>query len=173
MSFAISSIALSASGAASGMIGSYFGAKTSKINLDTQSYLADTNARISELGAETELRNGERQVAAITMRAGQVKSAQRVALAANGVDLGVGNAAELQASTDLMKEIDKNTAESNAVRSAWGYRTQGMNYQNEATVKRGASDAISPGMAATSSFLTGAGQVAGSWYQFKKAGAFG
>lgn len=172
MSFAISSVALMGAGVASGTIGSYWSARSQKIALDGQAGLADTNARISELGAQQELIKGQQEVANLTLRAGQLKGSQRTALAANGVDLGVGNAAEIQASTDVMKEIDKDTITANAVRSAWGYRTQGMNYQNEATVKRGTADGISPGMSAVGSFLGSAGSVASSWYTMNKAGAF-
>lgn len=48
----------------------------------------------------------------------------------------MGSAAEIQASTDIMKEIDMATVESNAVRNAFGYRTQAMNFENEALAKR-------------------------------------
>ena len=172
MSFAISAVALMGAGVASNTVGSYWSAQNTKITLEGQAKLADINARISELGAEQELIKGEREVAQVTMRAGQLKGSQRAAMAANGIDLGTGNAAEIQATTDLMKEIDKNTVEANAVRSAWGYRTQGMNYQNEALVKRGSAGGINPGMTAFGSLLSNSGQVAGTWYSMNKAGAF-
>jgi len=168
---AFSSLALAGAGAASNVIGSYYSAKSSKAQLNLQADMADINARLAEKTAQSALSQGQQQVAQATMRAGQIKSAQRVALAANGVDLGVGNAAELQASTEIMKEIDKNTIEANAVRTAWGYRTQGVNYQNEATMKRASAGAISPGMAATSTLLSEAGKVASSWYAMNKVGA--
>lgn len=172
MSFAISAVALMGAGVASNTVGSYWSAKNTKITLEGQAALADINARISELGAQQELINGQRQVAQLTMQAGRLKSSQRTAMAANGIDLGEGNAAEIQASTDLMKEIDKETVHANAVRSAWGYRTQGMNYQNEATVKRGSASGIDPGMTAFGSMLSNSGQVASTWYSMNKAGAF-
>ena len=152
-------------GAATGAIGSYFGAATQKATLKGQAAVADTNARIAELGAQQELFRGQQQVGALTLQAGQLKSRQRAAMAANGIDLGVGSAAEIQASTDIMKEIDKNTVEANATRSAFGYRMQAMNFQNEALTKRATAGAISPGMSAASSLLGSAGSVAASWYR--------
>ena len=160
-------------GAATSAIGSYFGAATQKAVLNGQASVADSNARISELGAQSALMQGQQQVGALTLKAGQLKSSQRTAMAANGVDLGAGNAAELQASTDIMKEIDANTLTANAVRSAWGYRTQAMNFKNEALTRRASAGAISPGMAAASSLLGSAGSVASSWYGMNKAGMFG
>ncbi len=169
--FAALSLGMQAAGAVSGAIGSFYSAKSTKRQLQFEASMADINARISELGARSALDQGQKEIASLTTQAGRLKSSQRAAMAANGVDLGEGNAAELQASTDIMKEIDKNTLEANAVKNAWGYRTQGANYQSEAIAKRGTASGISPLMAGASSMLTGAGQVASSWYQFKRDGA--
>ncbi|NYT44604.1 hypothetical protein H0A64_07160 [Alcaligenaceae bacterium] len=172
-------------GAAAGGIGAFFGSGTQKANLrgaaavsEANARIADTNARIAELGAQSALDQGQKQVGALTMRAGQLKSAQRVGFAANGIDVGTGSAAEVQATTDIMKEIDSNTLTANAVRTAWGYRTQGinaqtqaMNLRNDALSKRSMGSAISPIGAATTSLLGNAGNVASSWYHFKKEGA--
>lgn len=155
-------------GEASSAIGSYYSAAQQKINLKTQANLADINAKIAELGAQSALLQGQQQVGALTLNAGRLKSRQRAALAANGGDLGVGSAAEIQASTDIMKEIEANTLTANAVRSAWGYRTQAVNFQNEALAARATAGAISPGMSAVSSLLGSAGTVASSWYQYIK-----
>lgn len=156
-------------GMASSAIGSYFSAGAQKATLQGQAAIADTNARIAELGAQSVFAQGQQQVGALTLRAGQLKSTQRASMAANGIDLGEGSAAEILASTDIMKEIDKNTLEANAVRSAWGYRTQAVNFENDALMKRAGADSISPGMAAATSLLGSAGTVAQSWYMWRKA----
>ena len=156
----------------SSAIGSYYSADLQKSNLKFQADMADINARISEQSAQSALNQGQRQAGQISMRAGQIKSGQRAAMAANGIDLGTGNAAEVQASTDIMKEIDMNTAEANAVRAAWGYRTQAVNTQNEALIKRSAASSISPMGSAATSLLGSATSVAGNWYQMNKMGLF-
>lgn len=159
-------------GVAASTVGSYYGAATQKAAIGGQADIARINARIAELGAQSALSQGQREVASLTMKAGHIKSGQRAAMAANGIDLGVGSAAEIQASTDLMKEIDKNTIEANAVRSAWGYRTQAVNFENEALAKRAVAGTISPFGSAAGSLLGGAGSVAGSWYSLSRLGAF-
>lgn len=156
----------------SSAIGSYYGAQAQKSNLKFQADMAQINARMAEQSAQSALNQGQRQVGAISMRAGKIKSGQRVALAANGVDLGTGNAAEVQASTDIMKELDMQTAEANAVRAAWGYRTQGVSYQNEALMKNASASQVSPFASAATSLLGGATSVASSWYQMNKLGMF-
>lgn len=158
-------------GMAASAVGSYYSAATQKAALQGQAAIADVNARIAELGAQSALAQGQQQVANLTLKAGQLKGSQRAAMAANGIDLGEGNAAEVLASTDIMKEIDKHIVEANAVRSAWGYKTQAVNFQNDALMKRAGADGISPGMAAAGSLLGSAGTVASSWYSLNKAGA--
>ena len=158
-------------GGVTSAIGSYYSASANRAALKSQAAVADVNARIAELGAQSALNQGQHQVGALTLEAGQLKSSQRAAMAANGIDLGVGNAVEVQATTDLMKEIDANTLKANAVRSAWGYRTQGVNFQNEALMKRATAGAISPFGSAAGSLLGSAASVAGSWYSLNKSGA--
>lgn len=160
-------------GAATSAIGSYYSAAAQKTALQGQAAVADINARIAELGAQSALYQGQQQVGALTLKAGQLKSGQRATMAANGIDLGTGNAAEIQASTDIMKEIDANTLTANAVRSAWGYRTQAVNFENEALTKRATAGTISPFGSAVGSLLGSAASVAGSWYSLNKSGVFG
>lgn len=166
--------------------GSYYGAKSQVAALKGQAKIAESNARISEinariseLGAQSALQQGKHQVADLTMRAGQLKGRQRASMAANGVDLNVGSAAETQASSDILKEIDKGTIRLNAVRDAFGYRTQALNQTAQAGMARadaagmraGASG-ISPGGSAFSTLLGGATQVASNWYKMDQSGMF-
>lgn len=167
------SVASSLSSAATSAFSAYYGAKSQKINLRHSAAMAEINARIAELGAESALMQGQSESARLTMRAGQVKSQQKVALAANGVDLGQGNAAEIQASTDLMKEIDTDMIKANALRTAWGYRTESMNLRNKAAADLIAAKGINPIGSAATSLLGSAGQVAGQWYGLQREGAFG
>ncbi|KVW93339.1 virion core protein, T7 gp14 family [Thiobacillus denitrificans] len=164
MSAANISLGMQTAGAVSGAIGGFYSAKMSKNQLAFEADMSRINARIAELGARTALDNGQKQVAGLTMQAGQLKSRQRASMAANGIDLGEGSAAEIQASTEIMKEIDKNTLEANAVRSAWGYRTEAANLQSSAMMKEGSAAGISPAMVGASSLMTGASKVASSWY---------
>ena len=159
-----------------GAIGSTSLARTqAKANSSALNFQADMNkinARMAERSAQSVLLQGQQQIGSLTLRSGKIKSAQRVALAANGVDLGEGNAAEIQATTDLMTEVDKNTIEANAIRSAWGYRTQGVNASNQALMSNASASSINPNNAAMSSLMGSAGNVAQSWYAMNKTGAF-
>lgn len=158
-------------GMASSVIGSFYSASSQKSSLKFQADMAEINARLAETSAQGAMFRGEREVGALTLKAGMLKGRQRVAMAANGIDLGVGSAAEIQASTEVMKEIDSNTIKSNAVLEAWGYRTQSVNASNEALMARSTAGGISPFGSAVGSLLGSAGQVAGQWYSLNKSGA--
>lgn len=157
-------------GAVTSAGGAFFGAQSAKSAANFRAGLSETNARLAELSAQSTLQQGEKEVGRLTLHAGQLKSSQRAGMAANGIDLGVGNAAETLASTDLMKDIDSRQITANAVRSAWGLKTQATNYRNDALIKRATADSISPFASAATSLLGSATKVAGSWYQMDQAG---
>lgn len=169
-SLALYSAGAQGSGAAMSAIGAYSSANSQKINMQGAADIAALNAQQAEKSAQQELSRGNAQVASTTARAGQIKSAQRTAMAANGIDLSDGNAAEVLTSTDIMKEEDVNTITANAVRAAWGQRTQATNFQNEANAKRASADSISPFVSGATSLLGSASQVASSWYLMNKNG---
>lgn len=160
-------------GAISSTLSAFYSGAMQKQQLKHSAVMSEINARISEMGAQSALLQGKSEVAKLTAQAGQLKSRQKVSLAANGVDLGVGSAAEVQASTDLMKEIDADTIKANALRTAWGYRTQSMNYRNQADAARATASGISPVGSAFTSLVSGSTQVASSWYGLQREGAFG
>lgn len=157
-------------GGAMSTIGAYSQAQAQRSLLTSQANIDDINARLSDAAAQSARESGSRQVQASRLATARLKSSQRASLAANGVDLSVGSAAEQLTSTDVLGEMDANTLEANALRSAWGYRMQGVNYRNDALMRRAGADAISPWLAAGSSLLTSAGNVAASWYNYKKGG---
>jgi hypothetical protein len=150
-------------------VGSYYDAQSRRSRMAFQARMADLNSQLEEKSAQAALRQGEMQAGALSLKAGQIKSSQRARLAANGVDLGVGSAAEQLATTDVMKEIDMNTIQSNALATAWGHRIQATNFDNEALMARAGADSISPGMSAATSLLGSAGHVASYWYTYSKA----
>lgn len=164
-------VATMAAGAGLKAIGAYGDAKSQKSSLNFQANLDDLNAHQSELSAQSALAQGQMQEQSSDLRTANLKSTQRAGLAASGVDLGVGSAANILTSTDVMGQIDANTIAANAVRSAWGYRTQATNQQNDALMKRAGASAISPLTSAATSLLGSAGSVAQSWYSKNSVGS--
>lgn len=112
-------------------LGSFSVTKHQNATAKAQANIARINAQMMEENYQATMRAGEKSIVTRTMQAGQVKSSQRAALAANGVAIGVGSAAEMQASTDLIKEMDVHQIESNTLSQAWGYRRQASNYMGQ------------------------------------------
>jgi hypothetical protein len=142
-----------------------YNAKSQKSALKYQAEISAINARLAEISARSALDAGKHEAAQTGMQYGALKSRQRASLAANGVALGTGNAAEIQASTDILKQIDLNTIKNNAIRTAFGIRTQAVNSQAEARMFSASASGISPSSAAMTTLLTGAGSVADRWYK--------
>lgn len=202
-------------GAASSAVGAYYGAQANKQSLSLQANLADINAgsarslaginlasardtadinaRMLESAAQATLLTGQREEQKSRIATANLKGTQRASMAANGIVLGEGTANQVLTSTDVLGEADANTLHANAVRAAWGYRTDSVNQTNQimgravdqnnqlldrasnqtnqALMSRSAAGAINPLLSAGTSLLGGAGSVASSWYQYKKAGA--
>jgi hypothetical protein len=175
--------------------------KSQKLELDLKATISGINARLAETAAQTTLLTGQRQEQGQRLKTAKLKSTQRNRMAARGIDLRSDTALNILTTTDVMGEIDANTIEANAVRAAWGYRTEGVNYQidaamatangNMAVANAGASAAanlsqgttpqeqlnsnsrVSTGAAMASSLLGSATNIASTYYTLNKAGAFG
>ena len=137
--------------------------------LKTQAHINENNAKIAQMGYESAMRAGDSEIQRITMSAGSLKSKQKAAMAANGIRLGVGSAADVTASTDVMKELDMHTARSNAIGAAFGYSTKASNYRSTAAAQQtvaaynGSDGATGMTIGAA---LEGVGTVADRWYKY-------
>lgn len=84
--------------------------------------------------------------------------AQRAAMAANGLDISFGSAADLVADSALFAEEDSRNLAENTNREARGFLIQGANYRSEAASQRNASSSalIAGGFGVASSLIGGA-----------------
>jgi len=168
-------------------------ARMQATSMELNAILADINARGAEADARTAIMAGQREVQKLQLDTANLKSRQRVGLAANGVDLGEGSALNILTTTDVMGEIDANTLEANATRAAWGYRTKKAGYiaesimatasadatRSQANLQQGFDrvrlasdrqivDAISPNKAIFTSLLAGAGDFYKAYSGYQK-----
>lgn len=160
-------------GAITSAIGSYTSAQGQKNSLQSQAEIDAINATTADNAARAAMLAGQREEQRSMISTANLKSSQQVGFAANGVDMGEGSAERTLTSTDVLGKIDANTIAANAVRNAWGYRTQATNIRNDALMKNAAASAISPTMSAVTSLMGSAGSVSANWYQMKKLGMLG
>ena len=127
MSYASWGGAISAVGSAlQGMVTSYYSSKISKIQNQMAIELAEYNARQAESSAQSALMQTNYKIGAISEKFEAVKSSQKVAMAANGIVLGIGSAAEVTTTTDIDKHRSMEVERLNGIRTAWGIRAQGL-----------------------------------------------
>lgn len=151
-----SSTMMQAAGTGVAAMGAYNQAQSQKAALENQAQIADWQASQAE-------NVGQQQQAAAGLKAQALMGQQAANLAANGVQLGQGSAAEIMASSKFMSDRDQLTIRDNAMRTAWAYRTQ-------ADVERTMGSNISPITAGATSLLGGAAQVGASWNRWKQQG---
>lgn len=123
--------------------------------------MANYNATMSEYAAQDAQRRGEEEAIAVQRKAAGLKGAQRAAMAAKGLDLGVGTQADILDQTDFFAESDVNTTRFNAAREAWGMRARKDLQRYE-----GRMAARNANMQAAGTLLGTAGSVAGKWYDY-------
>lgn len=174
MDFNLATLAMGAQafGSAQQVGASYYAAQEQRNALRASADFDEINARLADRNAEGVFRSADRQAMAMKLAAGRAKARNLTAMASNGIDAGFGTGAAVTTSNDLMSEIDLNQLHANAVADAFGYKTQAVNLRSSANSKRLGAGAISPGLAATSTLIGTGQQVAGSWYQLNKVGAF-
>lgn len=163
-----------ASTAVTGLINAIGGISVSRYNnaiLQSQANIARLNAQMMEENAQAVFRSTEKAIAQKTMAAGRTKSKQRASLAANGIAVGEGSAAELQASTDIIKELDVNEMKANATRQAWGYRMKAVGYESSALMAEASKANV--GWNFASSLLGTASQVSNQYLYMRANGVFG
>jgi DNA gyrase/topoisomerase IV subunit A len=168
---ALSSTIMQGAGVVTSAYGAYSSAKGQRQALRLDAEMADLNAELADEQARSALYQGEKEEQSSRLQTARLKSTQRAAYAANGVDLTQGSPANVLTSTDYIGEIDANTIQANAVRAAWGNRAEATSLRSKANTARSTASAISPFTAGATSLLGGAASVASSWYKSTKTGA--
>ena len=162
-------MALTAASAVMGAVSSYKQAENQRSALEYQASVQRNNATIAGYEASGAINNGQTNEENQHLKTGQIFGAQRAAMAANGIDLGTGNATETLATTQLMGARDAAQIHDNAMRQAWGYSTQQRNALDNAAAYTSQRNSINPLLAASTSLLTGATNVATNWDKLAKA----
>lgn len=154
--------------AAVAIVGMGVSYSASQAQAKTAAKVAKHNAQMNEYTAQDAERRGEEEAIALRRRGAALKSSQRVGLAAKGLDLSYGTAADLQDQADFFTQADVATARTNAAREAWSARAQGG-----LSLAQGKADASNARLQGTASLLSSSGQVATRWYDMKGTSSTG
>jgi hypothetical protein len=106
-----------------------------------QARVADQNAKLSAESARQEADNTRDAALAHYRKVAQLEGQQRVAMAAGGIDVNFGNAADLTADTEMLAREDARRIYQQGAQNVKGYDVEGMNYRAQASASRSAGDA--------------------------------
>ena len=157
---------LSAANTASGFVAQRRAATMAEQQGQAEGGLFDTNASLADAQAQDAIRRGDQAASDEDVRAAQLAGAQTVAGAAAGLDISSGGSVQdVMASDRRLSMIDQTTLRQNARREAWGFQTQAAGYRTQGQWARaaGANRAAGLRTGATSTLLSGAGQLANLW----------
>lgn len=154
-------------------IGSFYAAKSARYQLKSQesalrfkSEMASINARLAENQAQQIMESSRQQMSMTALAYSQQQASDRASLSAQGVQSGVGSAAQIATSQEYLKRRALWTMDMNAVRQASAARMQKANIGAERAAmlaQAGQMSAmragISPGLAAGTTLLGSTGQM--------------
>ena len=161
-------------GALTGAYGQYRSGQAQARQAEYQAALAARNAQQAQYQADYERESAKENAAQHRRQVGQTIGSQRSLLAASGVDLSDPDSSAMNILGDTAQwgEYDAQKLLHQGELKAWSYGNQaGQEQANSLMYGRGAKQSSLAGaIGAGTSLLSGAGQVAGQWYQYNKEG---
>ena len=124
------------------------------------------NAEVANMQANQAIEQGRVDEKAHRMKVNQLIGTQRAAGGASGALIDTGTNLDIQKDTAGFGELDSLTIRNNAARTAWAYQNQAVDYGAGANLStmRNTNPYLSTGV----SLLSGASNLAGQLYQYKK-----
>lgn len=167
---AIAGMAMAAVGTAVSAYSAHASGQQAKAQGNYQAQIAKNNAEIAEKNAKDTEAAGraeeQRQRIANAQKLGEI----RAEAGASGVDVGYGTALDTVADQTMIGEYDALTTRNNYQRQANGYYQQAANFLNDSSAYQTAANnaTLNGTLSAGGTLLSGAGKVAGSWYDYAK-----
>lgn len=134
--------------------GSVVSASASMQQAEDARNLAAYNKQVRDYQAQDTLDRGAVEEQKQREKVRQFMGSQRAAMGASGVEVASGSFGDVLTQSAAMGERDSLTIRNNAMRAAWGYRTQGEAEQFEGEARARAYEGQAVG-----SLLTGGGNV--------------
>lgn len=136
--------------------------------------IAEQNRKMESQKAQDAIERGNIEARDASRRQSQLMGAQRAAMAANGIDLSFGSAADTLADTAMFAEDERMNIRENTRREVMGFDVNAMNYQAQAIAsRRAATGALISGAFQVGSTIAGGAQKFGKIQAARKAGGSG
>ncbi len=134
--------------------------------------IAENNATLAKEQEKDAAFAGARESEQAAWRERAIIGSQKAAIAANGLDSGLGTPMDLIGESGLMGGADKSAIELNAARKAWGFGGEALNYKNQGAQARWMGNS-SAKITALSSIGSAIGGMKGASFSSAGAGASG
>lgn len=164
---------MAAGGAARSAQQQQYELRSRALGYDFAAKMAELNARMVDMQARYVVQAGRREAMVVGLRAGQMEGTARATMAARGLDLGVGTPPEILTTSEMMKEIDLLTINSNTSREVAAVRAEAASYRSQAimdrasaTNLRGSAGLIDPRREMVTSLLGSASQLSAMWLPY-------
>lgn len=132
-------ISLTIAATAAATIGTGYSALQSAAQSRYQGQVADQNAKLANEAAKREEENTRDAALQHYRKVGALKGQQRVAMAAGGLDVNFGNAADLTADTDMLANEDVRRIYDQGAENVLGRNIESNNYRSQAKASRQAA----------------------------------
>ena len=168
-SIALAGLALSALGTIQSFQGQRQQARAAEESAKFNAQVAQNNSIIAQQQAVQAHDVGRVKAAKEGLKARQLIGLQRASSAGQGTRVGVGSAADIEATTRGQAGVDVATIRSNAARESLGFIRQAQGFEQQAgiTLAEGSNRASALNSQATSSLLSGASSVATKWGAYR------
>lgn len=144
---------------------------------DYQAGVLGINADLAEQAAADAIARGTQKQNQARAGTRQLRGAQRATLAAQGIDVNTGSAADIALDTEQIGELELATIANNAQREALGFKIEAANYRSQAALTRYAGRNTAAGLRneSISTLLTTGAQLGdlayrSGWGQKSKGG---
>ncbi len=169
-------VALAAVASVAGTAVSFFGmqqqASSAAASANYQAQVARNNAVIQENNAQAAIQAGQTEEQNQRRKTAQLEGAARAAIGANGVSTTSGTSLDVLGDTAKLGELDALTIRSNAGRTAYNYRVEGMSQTAEAglDVAKGQAAKTAGAIGGMSTLLSGATSLSDKFLNWQMAG---
>jgi hypothetical protein len=145
-------------GTAMNAIGSVKSGNAAARAAESEAQRDEYNAQVAELQAEDAVTRGAEEESRFRTGVRKLIGSQRAGFAGQGVAVGSGSAADVQADAAYLGELDARQIRANAQRQAWGFSVQAEDLRMAADVARkGGASAKSAGRWGAATSILGGG----------------
>jgi hypothetical protein len=155
-------------GAVTTAVGAISSANANAASASYSAQVARNNATIAGQNAQYASEAGAEKTAEQSMRSRAALGAMRAGIAANGVDVNSGSAADEQTGQREIGDLNTQQTAQNAALTAYGYRTQQTSFtaQSQLEEQQAGQDITGGIVSAGGDLLSGASSVGGKYSQY-------